>query len=127
MRCLTHQSSLVPTLTIEGGPKNGTLHRHHPSRRLGGAEFRWSGCLDSHWVHLYRLPKEAPDQLGIAQEGRRKIELADDRLVEYPIGYARMRLGDDQTTVLVVLGPEGISPMLGATALRKTGGCRTRR
>ena len=56
------------------------------------------------------------DQLGIEQEGQRSFELADDRLVEYPIGYARMRLGDDQTIVLV-FGPEGISPLLGATAL----------
>ena len=63
------------------------------------------------------LPKEALDQIGIEQEGQRSFELADDRLVEYPIGYARMRLGDNQTIVLVVFGPEGISPLLGATVL----------
>ena len=63
------------------------------------------------------LPKEALDQIGIEQEGQRSFELADDRLVEYPIGYARMRLGDNQTIVLAVFGPEGISPLLGATAL----------
>ena len=63
------------------------------------------------------LPREVLDQLGIEPEGRRRFELADDRLVEYPIGYARMRLGDDQTIILVVFGPEGISPLLGATGL----------
>ena len=63
------------------------------------------------------LPKEPLDQLGIEQEGQRSFELGDDRLVHYPIGYARMRLGDDQTIVLVVFGPEGINPLLGATAL----------
>ena len=63
------------------------------------------------------LPQDVLEQLGIEQEGQRSFELADDRLVEYPIGYARMRLGDDQTIVLVVFGPEGISPLLGATAL----------
>ena len=63
------------------------------------------------------LPKEALDQLGIEPEGQRSFELADDRLVEYPISYARLRVGNDQTIVLVVFGPEGISPLLGATAL----------
>ena len=63
------------------------------------------------------LSKELLEQLGINQEGQRSFELGDDRLVEYPIGYARMRLGEDQTIVLVVFGPEGVSPLLGATAL----------
>ena len=63
------------------------------------------------------LPQDVLEQLGIIQEGQRSFELGDDRLVEYPIGYARMRLGEDQTIVLVVFGPEGISPLLGATAL----------
>ena len=63
------------------------------------------------------LPNEVLEQLGINQEGQRRFELGDDRLVEYPIGYARLRLGEDQTIVLVVFGPEGIDPLLGATAL----------
>ena len=63
------------------------------------------------------LPKEALEQLGVEQEDQRSFELADDRLVEYPIGYARMRFGGDETIVLVVFGLEGISPLLGATAL----------
>ena len=36
------------------------------------------------------LPKEMLDQLGIAQEGQRRFELGDDRIVEHPIGYARV-------------------------------------
>ncbi len=63
------------------------------------------------------LPRETLDQLGIEQEGQRSFELADDRIVEYPIGYARVRFNGDQTIVLVVFGPEGIAPLLGATTL----------
>ena len=63
------------------------------------------------------LPKEVLDQLGIAQEGQRSFELGDDRVVEYPIGYARLRLEGDETIVLVVVGAEGVDPLLGATAL----------
>ena len=63
------------------------------------------------------LPQDVLDQLGIEQEGQRSFELGDHRVVEYPIGYARVRLDGDQTIVLVVFGPEGIDPLLGATAL----------
>jgi clan AA aspartic protease len=63
------------------------------------------------------LPTEVLEQLGIEPEGQRSFELADDRLVEYPIGYARLRLNGDTTIVLVVFGPEGIDPLFGAAAL----------
>ena len=63
------------------------------------------------------LPMDVLNQLGVEQEGQRSFELGDDRIVEYPIGYARMRLNGDQTIVSVVFGPEGIDPLLGATAL----------
>ena len=63
------------------------------------------------------LPKEVLDRLGIPQEGGRRFELGDDRVVEYPIGYARVRLREDETIALVVLGQEGAKPLLGATAL----------
>ena len=63
------------------------------------------------------LPRETLEKLGIEQEGQRSFELGDDQIVEYPIGYARMRLDEDQTIVLVVFGPEESDPLLGATAL----------
>ena len=63
-----------------------------------------------------RLKRE-DNQLGIEREGQRSFELGDDRIVEYRIGYARMRLNGDQTIVLVVFGPEGLAPLLGAMAL----------
>ncbi len=63
------------------------------------------------------LPKDMLEELGINEEGQRSFELGDDRSVKYPIGYARLRLGEDQTIVLVVFGPEGVAPLLGATAL----------
>jgi clan AA aspartic protease len=65
------------------------------------------------------LPKELLTQLGIEQAGQRTFELGDDRIVEYPIGYARMRLNGDQTIVLVVFGAEGTDPLLGTTVLER--------
>ena len=58
-----------------------------------------TGSTDTVW------PRETLDQLVIEQEGQRSFELGDDRIVEYPTGYARIRLNGDQTIILVVFGP----------------------
>ena len=63
------------------------------------------------------LPSETLDRLGVRPEGHRTFELGDDRLVEYPIGYARLRFNGDKTIGLVVFGPEGTTSLLGATTL----------
>ena len=43
--------------------------------------------------------------------------MADNRVVEYPIGEVRMRLEGEEHTVLVVFAPEGTDALLGITAL----------
>ena len=43
--------------------------------------------------------------------------MADDSIVSYEMAEARLKLQGDGFTVLVVLGPEASSPLLGATAL----------
>lgn len=63
------------------------------------------------------LPVGLLDQLQIEPEGTRRLEAADDRIVEYPIGYARVQVDGEQSIALVVFGPEGVSPLLGATSL----------
>ena len=49
---------------------------------------------------------------------RVSFELADDRIVEYDVGEARVRLDDRERTVLVVFGPQGATPLWGATTLQ---------
>ena len=63
------------------------------------------------------LPADMLEQLQIEPEGTRRLEVADDRIVEYPIGYARVQAEGEQSIALVVFGPEGVSPLLGATSL----------
>tara|TARA_B100000315_G_scaffold234502_1_gene248544 strand:- start:974 stop:1387 length:414 start_codon:yes stop_codon:yes gene_type:complete len=46
------------------------------------------------------------------------FELADDRIVEYEVGEARVRLDGRERTTVVVFGPEGAGPLLGATTLQ---------
>ena len=46
------------------------------------------------------------------------FQLADNRIVEYEVGEARVRLDGRQRTTLVVFGAEEASPLLGATTLQ---------
>ena len=63
------------------------------------------------------LPENMLTQLGVQPMARRSFRLADERLVEYPVGQARVWLDGDEFIVLVVFAPEGIVPLLGATTL----------
>ncbi len=57
------------------------------------------------------------DRLGVERAAQRTFELGDNRVVDYPIGYARLRVNGDQVIALVVFGPEDSEPLLGATTL----------
>ena len=63
------------------------------------------------------IPAGVLTQLGIKPEDRRLFELADNRTVEYSIGYARLRLDDNETITVVVFAEDENSPLLGATTL----------
>ncbi len=63
------------------------------------------------------LPESILAQLGIEPITLRSFRLADERLVEYPVGQARVRLDGDEFIVLVVFAQEGTMPLLGATTL----------
>ena len=64
------------------------------------------------------LPAGALVRLGIQAIETVSFEVADDRTVEYQVGEARIRLDGRERTTLVVFGPEGSAPLLGATTLQ---------
>ncbi|MBI4308537.1 MAG: clan AA aspartic protease [Chloroflexi bacterium] len=63
------------------------------------------------------LPRDILLTLGIRPRRRVAFELADDRIVEYDVGEAVLRLDGQEATIPVAFGPEGAKPLLGATAL----------
>lgn len=63
------------------------------------------------------LPSNLLQSLGIETIDRVSFQLADERLVEYEVGEARIRLDGRERTALVVFGPEGATALLGATTL----------
>ena len=67
------------------------------------------------------IPANVLRDLGVTSTGRRRFRLADESLVTYPIGQARVRLLGQNLVVLVVFTPEGTMPLLGATTLETFG------
>ena len=82
-----------------------------------GGEFRSINALvDTGSTHA-TVPASLLQRLGVAAESRRSFRLADNRVVEYATGYARVRYGGDEAVVQVIFGPEDIDPCIGATTL----------
>jgi clan AA aspartic protease len=65
----------------------------------------------------------APDLslIGIRRVGQRRYELADGTVHEYAFGLARIEFMGEITAGRVIFGPEGVEPILGATALESAG------
>ena len=67
------------------------------------------------------IPNDVLTRLGVEQEDRRSFELANNQIVEYPVGQARVRLEGREFIALVVFAPEGTAPLLGATTVEAFG------
>lgn len=63
------------------------------------------------------IPREILEGLGIQPLWKEPYRLADDRVVEYDVGEARLRLDSRERTVPVVFGEHGGPTLLGATTL----------
>ena len=63
------------------------------------------------------IPSNLLVSLGIPVHSRRVFRIADESIVEYAIGEARVRLNQEELTVVVVFAPEDSSPLVGATTL----------
>ena len=85
---------------------------------LQGTQFiEVEALVDTGATHTL-LPLDMLARLGIAVVEQVSFELADERVVEYGVGEARLRLNGRERTSLVVFGPEGAGPLLGATTLQ---------
>lgn len=86
-----------------------------------GSEFRSMDALVDTGASYCVFPGDVLAELGVVVEENRTFELADNRVAELPVGHATIGVAGKQIITLVVFGPEGVSPLLGATALELTG------
>ena len=64
------------------------------------------------------LPQDMLEGLAITAVDRFTYSQADETIVEYDAGEARVRLDGRERPTHVVFGPEGVTPLLGATTLQ---------
>jgi clan AA aspartic protease len=74
-----------------------------------------TGAIDS------MAPASELSRIGIRPVGHRRYELADGRVQEYAFGLARIEFMGEITAGRAIFGPEGVEPILGATALESAG------
>ncbi len=67
------------------------------------------------------VPASILDALGVCRLERRQFTLADGTHVAYDVGEATFVVNDRARTSLVVFGPEGVTPLLGALTLESLG------
>ena len=63
------------------------------------------------------LPREVLEELGVQPLRKKPYRLADDRIAQFDVGEARLRLDGEENVVPVVFGERGGPVLLGATAL----------
>ena len=82
---------------------------------LAGGEFAEVEALVDTGTNYTSLPASVLSRIGVEEEGYRRFELADNRIVEYPIGYLRVQVDGNKAIVLMAFAPDDTSPLLGAT------------
>ena len=96
----------------------GTFNVPFEIKNLNGGEFVGVEALVDTRTSYAVLRQDLLSLLGILPTERQHFQLGDDSFVEYGMGEARLRLNGSEMTTLVVFGPAGVSPLLGATTLR---------
>ncbi len=67
------------------------------------------------------LPRPLLEHLGVVPIDRMRFRLANEQVVSYPLGEARVRINGKERTTVVVFGEPGASPVLGSVTLESFG------
>ena len=86
-----------------------------PTRSWDGLFLVDTGAMDS------LVPRSCIEAIGVKPEGRRVYETADGREIALDFALARIEFMGDVTAGRVIIGDEGVEPLLGVTALESTG------
>ena len=67
------------------------------------------------------LPSDEAEGLGLVPHREREYELGDGRVVKKKVAHAILQFEGEEVANDVTLGPPGVEPALGVTALESTG------
>ena len=65
------------------------------------------------------LPKEILDRLGHTPTRKRRLQTADNRVIERDAAFIPVRIGDETNPSLCIFGDPGSIPLLGATTMQE--------
>jgi len=65
------------------------------------------------------LPKDILERLGHSPSRKRRLQTADDRVIERDAAFVPVRIGDETNPSLCIFGDEGCIPLLGATTMQE--------
>ena len=99
----------------------GTFTVSIQASSLAGQQFVELEALVDTGATYTALPTNVLSQMGVEQEDIRRFELADNQIVEYPVGQIRVRLDGRELIILAVFAPADTTPLLGATTLETFG------
>ena len=68
-----------------------------------------------------RVPRSCIEAIGIEPEGQRVHETADGRAIRMDFARAYIEFMGDSTAGRIVIGEDGVAPLLGVTALESAG------
>ena len=86
-----------------------------PSKSWDGLFLVDTGATDS------LVPRSCIETIGVEPEGQRVHETADGREVRMDFAIARIEFMGDVTAGRVIVGDDGVEPLLGVTALESAG------
>ena len=87
---------------------------------LEGGNFAAMDALVDTGATYSLVPSDVLAELNVLSHETDCFSLADEGVVEYHLGYARLRFERREIIALVIFAPEGSTPLLGTTALEDT-------
>lgn len=86
---------------------------------LAGTQFApMEAMVDTGASHSV-IPRDTLEAMGIQPRKLVEFEIVGGDLVQYQVGYARIRLAGAEVTTMVIFGPAGTSALVGATTLEQ--------
>ena len=88
---------------------------------LEGNNFAAMDALVDTGATYSMVPRDVLAELNVSSHETDYFSLADDSIVEYHLGYARLRFQQREVIAIVIFALEGSTPLLGVTTLERVG------
>ena len=110
-------NGLVSPLRMYNDPMGAFKTRVQIATRQGENAREIEALVDTGAAYSM-LPESILREIGVTPTGSQAIEYADGRVDSRPIGWAEARIDDQSGGILVIFGPDSMTPLFGAHSLQ---------